>query len=136
MEQITLDATKANLTEALAFIDGQLEKIGCSMKNQMHIDLASEELFVNVANYAYAPATGPVTIKMEVAEDGSSVAITFTDSGIPYDPLAKEDPDITLSSEEREVGGLGIFLIKKYMDDIRYEFKDGQNNLTIIKKLS
>jgi anti-sigma regulatory factor (Ser/Thr protein kinase) len=134
MEELKLEATKANLDKVLSFIDGHLENNACSMKSQMQIDLAAEEIFVNIAQYSYAPATGSATIRLSVA-DGSA-EITFIDSGIPYDPLAKEDPDITLSSEERQIGGLGIFLIKQYMDDVRYEYSDGQNKLTIVKKLS
>ena len=134
MEELKLEATKENLDKVLAFIDSNLENNDCSMKSQMQIDLAAEEIFVNIAQYSYAPATGSATIQFSVT-DGSA-EITFIDSGIPYDPLAKEDPDITLSSEERQIGGLGIFLIKQYMDDVRYEYKDGKNNLTIVKKLA
>ena len=134
MEELKLEATKENLDKVLAFIDSNLENNDCSMKSQMQIDLAAEEIFVNIAQYSYAPATGSATIQFSVT-DGSA-EITFIDSGIPYDPLAKEDPDITLSSEERQIGGLGIFLIKQYMDDVRYEYKDGKNNLTIAKKLA
>lgn len=134
MEELKLEATKANLDKVLSFIDGHLENNACSMKSQMQIDLAAEEIFVNIAQYSYTPGTGSATIRFSVA-DGSA-EITFIDSGIPYDPLAKEDPDITLSSEERQIGGLGIFLIKQYMDDVRYEYSDGQNKLTIVKKLS
>lgn len=134
MEELKLEATKENLDKVLAFIDSNLENNDCSMKSQMQIDLAAEEIFVNIAQYSYAPDTGSATIQFSVT-DGSA-EITFIDSGIPYDPLAKEDPDITLSSEERQIGGLGIFLIKQYMDDVRYEYKDGKNNLTIVKKLA
>ena len=136
MEELKLEAKKENLDKVNAFIDGFLENNGCSMKAQMKIDLATEEIFVNIAQYSYAPGTGDATIQLALSDDGSSVEITFIDSGIPYDPLAKEDPDITLSSEERQIGGLGIFLIKQYMDDVRYKFEDGQNKLTIVKKLA
>lgn len=63
------------------------------------------------------------------------ISITFSDSGKPYNPLEKPDPDVTLSAEERSIGGLGIFMVKKSMDDMRYEYKDGQNILTITKRL-
>ena len=135
MKKIEIEAKKENLEEVLAFIDGYLEEVECPMKKQMQIDLAVEELFVNVALYAYAPGTGDVVIEIGLSEDRSQVLITFIDSGIPYDPLAKEDPDVTLPGEERQIGGLGIFLIKQYMDDIRYRFIDGCNNLTIVKNL-
>ena len=135
MKEITIKAVKENLNDALAFIDDYLDEAGCSMKNKMQTDLAFEEIFVNVALYAYAPDTGDVTVRIELDDEKTRFFITFIDSGIPYDPLAKEDPDITLSSDERPIGGLGIFLIKKYMDDVRYKYEDGCNKLTIVKNL-
>ncbi len=136
MKELDIEALVDNLPEVLAFVDKQLEAADCSMKIQMQIDLAVEEIFVNIANYAYDPETGPATLRVEVKPDGSAVIITFIDHGIPYDPLAKADPDITLGVEQREIGGLGIFLVKKNMDDIRYEYLNGSNILTIIKRLS
>ena len=120
---------------ALAFIDERLEALSCPMKTQMQIDVAAEELFVNVANYAYAPQTGKVTLRFEKTQDPLAVKITFIDGGVPYDPLAKEDPDVTLSADERPIGGLGIFMVKKTMDDVQYEYKDGKNRLTVTKKI-
>ena len=136
MKELDIEAVKDNITEVLGFIDEQLESTGCSPKTLMQIDLAAEEIFVNIAEYAYDPETGPATVRVEVKPDGSAVIITFIDHGVPYDPLAKEDPDVTLSAEERKVGGLGIFLVKKNMDNIKYEYVNGSNILTIIKKLS
>ena len=135
MKEITLDAVKENLSEAFSFIDGYLDEFGCPTKNKMQIDLAVEEIYVNIAQYSYAPETGKVTIQVSLSEDHSQVNITFIDSGIPYNPLSREDPDITLSGEERPIGGLGIFLIKKYTDDVRYRFAEGCNHLTIVKNL-
>ncbi|HPY83690.1 MAG TPA: ATP-binding protein [Ruminococcus sp.] len=136
MKELDIEAVKDNITEVLGFIDEQLESTGCSPKTLMQIDLAAEEIFVNIAEYAYDPETGPATVRVEVKPDGSAVIITFIDHGVPYDPLAKEDPDVTLSAAERKVGGLGIFLVKKNMDNIKYEYVNGSNILTIIKKLS
>jgi anti-sigma regulatory factor (Ser/Thr protein kinase) len=102
----------------------------------MQIDIAIDELFSNIAHYAYNPETGDATVRVEVVEDPMAVVITFIDKGIPYDPLKKADPNTALSAEEREIGGLGIFMVKKTMDDITYEYKDGQNILKIKKKLS
>ena len=136
MKELDIEAVKDNITEVLGFIDEQLESTGCSPKTFMQIDLAAEEIFVNIAEYAYDPETGPATVRVEVKPDGSAVIITFIDHGVPYDPLAKEDPDVTLSAAERKVGGLGIFLVKKNMDNIKYEYVNGSNILTIIKKLS
>lgn len=134
MAELTIKATVDNLDKLLAFVDGELEKLDCPMKEQMQIDVAVEELFVNIVSYAYAPGEGDATVQVEPAQDHCSVTITFMDSGVPYNPLAKPDPDITLSAEERPIGGLGIYMVKKSMDDMRYEYRDGKNNLTIMKK--
>ena len=135
MNELTLEAKTENLDKVLSFVDEHLEEQECPMKTQMQIDIAVEELFVNIAHYAYHPEVGPVTIRVEVQKEPLAVTITFIDQGVPYDPLAKEDPDITLSAEERQIGGLGIFMVKKSMDDIAYEYKDGQNILYIKKKI-
>ena len=132
MKKLEIEAKVDNLNEVTAFIDEQLEAAECSMKTQMQIDLAVEELFVNIAHYAYAPDVGMAVISTELSPD-RKFSITFEDSGIPYDPLAKEDPDITLSANERAIGGLGIFMVKKSMDDMYYEYRDGKNILTIVK---
>ena len=100
----------------------------------MQIDIAIDELFGNIAHYAYNPDVGPATVQVEVTEEPLAVIITFIDQGVPYDPLAKADPDVNLSLEEREAGGLGIFMVKKTMDEISYEYRDGQNILKIKKK--
>ena len=101
----------------------------------MQVDIAVEELFVNIASYAYGKEEGLAVIRLDIEKDPLTVKITFEDRGVPYNPLAKEDPDITLSAEERQIGGLGIYMVKKSMDDIIYEHKDGKNILTIVKKL-
>ena len=101
----------------------------------MQIGVAVEEIFVNIANYAYHPDKGNATVRVEVSGDPVCVTITFVDHGVPYDPLAKDDPDVTLSADDREIGGLGIFMTKRIMDDVAYEYKDGQNILTLKKNL-
>ena len=131
MKELFIEALTDNLDKVLAFVDEQLEATECSMKIQMQIDLAVEEIFVNIANYAYDPETGPATVRVDVTPDGTVVTITFVDNGVPYDPLAKADPDITLSAEQRDIGGLGIFLVKKNMDDVSYEYVNGSNILTL-----
>lgn len=133
MKEITLDATVDNIEKVTDFVNGQLENCGCPLKAQMQIDIAIDELFGNIAHYAYHPDVGPATVRVEVIKDQPAVVITFLDRGIPYDPLKKEDPDVSLSAQERTAGGLGIFLVKKSMDDILYEYKDGQNILKIRK---
>lgn len=135
MSELNIEAKTENLDKVLAFVDQHLEERGCAVQVQMQIDIAVEELFVNIAQYAYAPNIGVATIRVELQEDPLVVVITFIDNGIPYNPLAKEDPDITLSAEERQIGGLGIYMVKKSMDDMSYEYKDGQNILQIKKQL-
>ncbi len=135
MKELTINATLENIQTVTDFVDGQLEELGCSMKAQMQIDIAIDELFGNIVHYAYNPEVGPVTVRVEVTEDPLAVSITFIDNGVPYDPLAKTDPDVTLSAEEREIGGLGIFMVKKSMDEISYEYRSGQNILTIRKNM-
>lgn len=135
MKELDITAIPDNLNTVLEFIDSHLEQAGCSMKIQMQIDLAVEEIFVNIAHYAYKPDIGPATVRVEVKPDGSAVTITFIDHGVPFDPLAKADPDVTLSSEQRQIGGLGVFLVKQNMDDIQYEYVNGSNILTMKKDL-
>ena len=135
MKELDIEALVDNLDKVMEFVDAELEDANCPMKIQMQIDLAVEEIFVNIANYAYDPETGPATVRVEVDPDGSAVRITFIDHGVPYDPLAKSDSDITQAADERQIGGLGIFLVKKTMDDIRYEYVNGSNILTLKKNL-
>ena len=135
MKELTVAATVENIETVTDFVNEQLEALDCPMKAQMQIDIAIDELFGNIAHYAYNPEVGSATVRVEVIEDPLAVTITFIDNGVPYDPLAKADPDTTLSAEEREIGGLGIYMVKKSMDDITYEYKDGQNILAIKKNL-
>lgn len=135
MKELTLDATVENIETVTAFVDEQLEVLDCPMKTQMQIDIAVDELFGNIAHYAYQPNVGTATVQVEVMEEQSAVVITFIDNGKPYNPLSQEDPDTALSAEEREIGGLGIFMVKKTMDEIFYEYKNGQNILKIKKSI-
>ena len=136
MKELTIAATVENIETVTTFVNEQLESYDCPMKAQMQIDIAIDELFGNIAHYAYNPEIGQVTVRVEVVEAPLSVIITFIDNGVPYDPVAKANPDITLSAEEREIGGLGIYMVKKSMDEIVYEYKDGQNILSIKKNLN
>ena len=135
MKEMNIEATLENITTVTAWVDEQLEALDCPMKAQMQIDIAIDELFSNIARYAYNPETGPATVRIEVVEEPLAVVITFIDKGVPYDPLKKEDPNTKLPIEEREEGGLGIYMVKKTMDDITYEYVDGQNILKIKKNL-
>lgn len=135
MKELNISATVENIAAVTAFVDEQLEELDCPMKTQLQVDVAIDELFGNIAHYAYNPEVGAATVRVEVTENPLSVVITFIDNGVPYDPLAKADPDVTLSAEEREIGGLGIYMVKKSMDDISYEYKNGQNILRIKKRI-
>ncbi len=135
MRELTLEAKAENLKKVLTFVDEYLEQLDCSLKSQMRLDVVVEELFINIASYAYAPGTGDATIRIEAEPESRTVRVTFIDSGIPYDPLKKPDPDITLSADKRKIGGLGIFMAKRIMDDMQYERRDGKNILTIRKEL-
>jgi len=136
MKEIRVPAQVEQLEVVNDFVAAELEMRDCSPKIQMQVALAVEEIFMNIANYAYNPEVGEATIRCCVGGEPLHIEITFLDDGKPYDPLAKEDPDITLSAEEREIGGLGVFLVKKLMDDVRYEYKDGSNILTVWKTLA
>ena len=132
---LTIDAKIENLDDVLAFVDERLEKLGCPIRKKMQIDVAVEELFVNIASYAYGPETGTATIQVMNDPGTNSVSITLSDSGIPYDPLAREDPDVTLPAEKRGIGGLGIYMVKQSMDKVDYKHIDGRNVITITKNL-
>lgn len=136
MKELTTEATIENIEKVTDFVNEQLEAVDCPMKAQMQIDIAIDELFGNIANYAYHPEVGSATVRVDVTKSPLAVIITFIDNGVPYDPLAKDDPDTTLSADERQIGGLGIFMVKKSMDQISYEYKDGQNILRIKKNLA
>lgn len=133
MKQIKVKADTAELDNVLSFADAILEELGCSVKAQMQIDIAIEEIFVNIAHYAYPEGEGDAVISVGADTAAGGVQIVFEDEGIQYDPLQNEDPDITLSAEDRPIGGLGIFMVKKSMDEVSYEYKDGKNRLTIKK---
>ena len=135
MKELTIAATVENIDVVTGFVNEQLEALECPMKAQMQIDIAIDELFGNIAHYAYNPDVGEATVRVEVQKEPLSVIITFIDGGVPYDPLAAADPDTTLPAEERGIGGLGIFMVKKSMDEIAYRYENGKNILSIRKKL-
>lgn len=135
MKELNVKASDETLDQVLAFVEENLEPYDCSMKTMMLINLSVEEIFVNIAHYAYQPGEGNATVQLEVEEDTRMASITLVDQGMPYDPLAREMPDVTLSAEERRIGGLGIFLVKKNMDEVTYAYRDGSNVLTMRKKI-
>lgn len=135
MKELTVAATVENIEKVTDFVNEQLESIDCPLKVQTQIDIAIDELFGNIAKYAYAEKTGTATVVFQYLQDKKAVRIVFSDSGKPYDPLSGADPDTTLPAEDRPIGGLGIYMVKKSMDDLSYQYKDGQNILTIQKRL-
>ena len=135
MEELDITAAKENLPQVLGFVGSQLDEVKCADKVRMQIEIAVEEVFVNIASYAYDPETGSATIRVEISGDPLAVTMSFIDRGRPYDPLAKPDPDLKRRFGERKNGGLGIFMTKKSMDEIAYEYKDGKNILTLKKNI-
>lgn len=134
MKEIVLPALLESWEQVRNFLDQNLDQMGCPEKIRMQILVASEEVYVNIARYAYQKEeNGMVTVEVGRAEDTGQIIIIFTDNGIRYDPLKREDPDITLSAEDRQIGGLGIYMVKKMMDDVKYRYEDGKNILTISK---
>ena len=135
MSEITVKADDSMLEAVQDFIHQQIEDLCTDMKLLMQIDLAVEEIFVNIAHYAYAPQTGEATITCNLNKETREMQIIFSDAGKPFNPLDRDEPDVTLPAEERGIGGLGIFLTKKYMDEVSYEYSGGKNNLTLKKTL-
>ena len=135
MKEITVDAMIENMNTVTAFVDDFLNQIACPMKSKIQINIVIVEIFGNICHYAYKDSVGAVTVRVESGNTPKAVFLTFTDNGIPYNPLDTEDPDITLSSEERKIGGLGIYLVKKNMDEMKYEYVNQQNRLWMEKRL-
>ncbi len=131
---MTVLAKDNRLDDVKNFVTENLEAEGCSEKTLMQLELAVEESFVNIAHYAYPPETGTVTVTKELTDDGLLIVV-LSDSGTPYDPLKKPDPDLTLPLDKKPIGGLGIYMTKKSMDKVSYEYQDGKNILTLEKKL-
>lgn len=135
LKSITVEAKTENAAVVTDFVNDILEENGCPMKVQMKIDIAIDEVFSNIAYYAYASGSGVATVQVEIEEAPKRLELIFIDSGIPYNPLEKKDPDVTLDAEERKIGGLGIYLVKEMMDEVLYEHTDGQNILKLKKDL-
>lgn len=135
MKSLTVPAKSEYVEEINAFVDAELEACDCPMLTQAEIELAIEEIFVNIASYAYHPAEGEAEVRCEILQDPLRVELQFLDSGRPYDPLAREDADTSVEALEEREGGLGILLVKKTMDDVSYVYENGKNILTIRKKL-
>ncbi len=133
MKELVLEAKSENLDAVLETLGEVLDGVDCPMKARFQLEVAVEELFVNITNYAYAPNEGDVTVRIDIGKEPASVTVTFIDSGTPFDPLAKPDPDVANTLEDQKIGGLGIYMVKKSMDSVTYDYKDGCNILTIKK---
>lgn len=133
MKELTVDATVNNILVVTDFVNEELNKFNCTEEVVAEIDIAIDEIFGNIANYAYGEVVGKAKISIDVEDD--VFIISFIDSGKKYNPLEREDPDITLSAQDREIGGLGIYIVKQSMDDVSYEYKNGNNILKIKKRM-
>ena len=135
MKTMTLEAKIENIPVLTDFIDEQLQALDCPMKAQLQIDVAIDEVFTNIASYGYPEGDGMATVRIDFDADTRMVSIAFEDNGIPFNPMEQPEPDVTLPIEKRQIGGLGIFLVRKTMDDVDYRREDGRNMLTIKKKI-
>ena len=133
MKEITVPATLDNVETVTEFVNEQLDGLCCPLPVRTQVDIAIDEVFSNIARYAYSTEEGMATVRMDVTEKPPSVTLTFIDHGKPFDPLTADAPDTTLAAKQRRIGGLGVFMLKKTMDDIAYECRDGMNILTIHK---
>ena len=134
-KEIKLPATVDNISAVTNFVEHELTERNCPKSAKAQINVAIDEIFGNIAQYAYNPNNGDATVRVEVTDDPIEVILTFMDKGKPYNPLEKADPDVTLSAEERKIGGLGVFIVKKSMDEIDYHYEDGKNVLKIRKNI-
>ena len=134
-ESMTVPAQIAEFPRVSEFIENQAQQAGLDPKEITQLLIAAEEAYVNIAHYAYADAApGQAEIYCEALSDGTGIAVSFRDNGQPFNPLANSEPEINAPLQEREIGGLGIFMIKKMMDDVSYCYQDGKNQLTLVKK--
>ena len=131
----TFPAKTEALSDVLGFVEQMLDSFECPIKIQVALCVAIEEVFVNVAHYAYGEGEGNMSLGIGFDEESRAITFRMTDKGIPFDPLKKPDPDISLSADEREIGGLGIFITKKTMDSLTYNYENNENILTMIKKI-
>lgn len=131
MKELTLEATIEHVRQVTEFVDAQLETVPCQIKARRLIDIAVDEIFSNIAHYAYAPQTGMATIRVEICEEEQTVEITFMDRGIPFDPLAHANP---VQGRPSKLGGMGISIVRRSMDQFLYEHTDGYNVTKLIKR--
>lgn len=134
MKQVILKSALENVEVLTNIIDSELESVDCSPKTMMQIDVAIDEIFSNIVNYGYDCENEEIEIRYDINAKSKIVSITFVDSGKKYNPLEKDDPNVKAEIEDRKIGGLGIFIVKKTMDEMMYKYENNKNYLTIIKK--
>ena len=132
-DKLDIEARVKNLPAVTDFIGKSISCLKISQMELSQVLIVAEELFVNIASYAYKPGIGRVCLLTRVSRQENSIEITFIDSGVKYNPLEREDPDITLEATKRKQGGLGVFFVKKKMDKMTYSYEDGKNILTVKK---
>lgn len=135
MREITVEALLENIEMITAFVDEELERIDCPPKANAQLDICVDEIFGNIARYAYGSGTGDATARIDFDEAERLITLTFIDKGMPFNPLDVPEPDITLSLEERPIGGLGLFMVKNMVDSMTYSRDDDRNVLTIHKRI-
>lgn len=136
MKRLEIPAEKSRLDEVIDFVLGFAGELGFGKEELFQLKVCTEEIFVNVASYAYGSDTGLITVLADGYEDPLTITLSFIDSGIPFDPLAKPDPVRNRPLSQAKKGGLGIFITKRLMDETSYAYQDGKNVLTITKTLS
>ncbi|MGO5096782.1 ATP-binding protein [Agathobaculum sp. LCP25S3_E8] len=136
MKELCVPAKLEQLDSVLSFVDSELHQAGCEETVKTQIMVAVEEIFTNISQYAYPKQEGRVTVQLQIIESPAIAQIEIIDQGVPYDPLERQDPNITLSVEKRDIGGLGIFMVKQMMDEVSYRYENKSNILTIRKALS
>ena len=133
MKRMNVEAIVQNIDPVTEFIGEELKAHGCGDRALLQIAVAIDEIFGNIAHYAYAGENGGVSVQVDVKNDVAE--ITFIDEGVSFNPLLSKEPDVSLSAEDRDVGGLGIFLVKKTMDSLEYERREGKNILKLTKRI-
>lgn len=134
MAKKRFEALGKNLEPVISFLEENLESLGCPFKEEQQMCIAVEELFINIVNYAYPESAGPADVEIQELPD-RVIQIILRDGGVPFNPLELKDPDVTLKAEERQIGGLGIYMVKKSMDEVNYHYENGQNILILQKKI-
>ena len=129
MDQITVSAAEKQGKTVKRFINEHLRGLGCPDRMRIYVDVAVDETFSNIANHAYYPETGPVTVKVEKETNPLAAVITFIDNGAPSNPLAGK------KKTGQPAGETGLYIVKKIMDDVSYAYREGRNILTMRKKL-